>query len=60
MARVRGRNQASCRCTRVYGTRDALVLLVALNKDSGNVLTILWTDLTIKGNDLAWNDLTME
>ena len=27
---------------------------------SGNVLTILWNDLTIKGNDLAWNHLTME
>ena len=29
VARVRGRNQASCRPTRVYGTSDALVLLVA-------------------------------
>ena len=23
-------------------------------------LTILWNDMTVKWNDLAWNDLTME
>ena len=31
-----------------------------LKTDSWKVLLVLWNDVAIKWNDLAWNDLTME